>query len=93
MISNILNIVAQVIAVLTALVLAVERPGEGAQKKAEVIAAIKAALIAAPIPAWAKTIFTIDAVVGVIVDLLVATLNKTGWIKPAEAELAPSPAG
>ena len=84
MISNILNIVAQVIAVLTALVLAVERPGEGADKKAEVIAAVKAALIAAPIPAWAKTIFSMDAILGLIVDLLVSTLNKTGWFNTAE---------
>lgn len=93
MISNILNIVAQVIAILTALVLAVERPGEGEQKKTEVVTAIKEVLLVAPIPAWARAIFTIDAVVGVIVDLLVATLNKTGWFKPAEAELAPSPSG
>ena len=89
MISNILNIVSQIIAVLTALVLAVERPSEGAQKKAEVIAALKLALAVLPIPAWAKLIFMNDTVLGVIVDLVVSTLNKTGWVTPTEPVPAP----
>jgi len=33
-----------------------------------------------PIPAWSKVVFGNAVVLGVIVDLLVAALNKSGWI-------------
>lgn len=69
----------QALTILIALVMLVERKGDGAAKKAEVIDGLQLALAALPIPTWIKAIFAIDAVVGTLIDITVSLLNKTGW--------------
>lgn len=91
MISRIIEIAAQVVGVLASLVYAVERPGEGAAKKAEVIAAAQAIILALPLPGWVKVLFANATVLGVIVDLLVSVLNRTGWFDADGSAPAPSP--
>jgi hypothetical protein len=43
-----------------------------------VIAKAKEVLAGLPAPGWAKALFGNDVVLGMLVDLLVATLNRTG---------------
>jgi len=73
---TILSYVQQAIAIIIALVMLVERQGDGQAKRQEVIDGVQLALAALPIPAWIKTLFTLDAVIGVFVDVAVALLNK-----------------
>ena len=81
--SGILMIVSQVLAIVLAIVVAVERPGEGSEKRAQAIKGIKDVLGMLPLPGWVMTIFGNDMVLGVLVNALVNTLNKTGWLTPA----------
>jgi len=75
---KILDIISKVIAVVFIIVVAVQTPTSGAEKKAEAITAIKGIISSLDIPGWAKEVFSLDAVLGIIVDLAVKTLKSTG---------------
>lgn len=89
MVSKLIEYVQQALAVLLAAVQAVEQPGSGAEKKAAAMAAAKVLIAALPIPAWLKTVLGLDAILSVLIDLIVATLNKAGWFEHT-AQPAPS---
>lgn len=76
---SVVNWVVMVLALLWALIQAVESPGNGEEKRAEVIERMGVLLAALPIPAWAKAVFGCAPVLGVLVDLLVATGKRNGW--------------
>lgn len=81
MFTRILNLAFQVIAVLASLIGIVERPGEGAEKKAEVIEGIRAFVNASTdVPAWVRSIFGNATVLGFLVDFLVARMNAIKWV-------------
>ena len=80
MISNIILVVSQIVGIIASIVMAVERPGDGEAKKAEVIAAVAAILAELDVPDWVKTVFGNSVVLGVVINVLVNTLNKTGWV-------------
>jgi len=84
-VTNIATIIVQVLAVITSLIYLVERPGDGAAKKAEALAAAKTLIAALPIPGWAKMIFCLDVILGFLIDLAVAGLNKIDWLENALA--------
>ena len=77
--SKIFQIVATALGLLLSLINAAEQPGTGADKKASVIAAFKQLIGQLGLPAWAVTLFSMDALLSILVDLIVAGLNKTGW--------------
>jgi hypothetical protein len=81
MITSILQIVAIVVALLMALVQAVEFPGNGAEKQAQVVGEFKLLVQQLTIPAWAKLLFSHDAVARTLVNLMVWAANRSGWIK------------
>lgn len=90
MILSILEHVREVVAVVIALVMLVERKGDGLAKRAEVIAGVKVAINALKIPDWIKGLMSLDVVLGALVDALVFALNKTGWFA---AQGNPTPSG
>ena len=73
---KILTYTAQVVALLTALVQAVESPGNGAEKKATVVAQASEMIAQLKLPIWAQAIFTNPVILGVLVDLIVAAAKK-----------------
>lgn len=52
--------------------------GTGAEKRTAAIALLKTMINGLDIADWAKLIFTRDAVLGVLIDVVVSTLNKLG---------------
>ena len=83
---NMMQIVAAVVALVMALIAAVESPGNGAEKKALVVGKAAELMAILPLPVWAKFTFGNRLVLGVLVDLLVGVLNKIGWPTTAAAE-------
>lgn len=76
---NVFSIVSQVIAIIIALVNIVERPGDGAQKRKEVIDLfIAKANEFLELPKWAADLFLRDSFVGWIVDVVVWAANTFG---------------
>jgi hypothetical protein len=82
MFSSIIDIITKVIAIIFIIVIAVERPADGPAKRAEAIVAIKALVAQLNIPQWAKEVFSMDVILGYLVDLAVKTLKSTGIFAP-----------
>jgi hypothetical protein len=76
-----------IIAMLAGLCIAMEQPGNGAQKKADVIAAVDAKLDepgGLDRPAWLPKV-TFDWILGIIIDAIVARLNSAGAFAKSSA--------
>jgi len=75
--------IAEVVAVLWALIQIVERPGEGAQKKTEVITKAKEWLAAAKdrMPKWLYELVASDTFLGFVVDAIVWAANRYGFFQ------------
>lgn len=77
---NILRSVFQALALVAAVVGIVERPGEGEQKKQEVMEIIRERLPElVTLPEWARDLFLESAFLGWIIDLIVWAANKYGF--------------
>lgn len=82
---NIFKVVMQVIAIITALVNIVERPGDGAQKKKEVVDLfIAKAGELLTLPKWAADLFLRPTFVGWLVDVVVWAANQFGFFERTE---------
>lgn len=103
MFAKVLPIFRQVIGLLTLLIILAEDamgPGTGAQKKQKVIDDFKAWFFhlagELSIPAWIVGLVTTDAILGLLIDFLVAAFNKLeDWpgLKPAAPAQAALAAG
>lgn len=79
------GIVSQVIAVIVALVNIVERPGDGAAKRAEVVRfALEFVDKHLKLPAWADNLFRRESFVGWLVDVIVWAANSFGFFTSTE---------
>lgn len=79
------SIVSQAIAIIVALVNIVERPGDGAQKKKEVVDLfIAKAGELLTLPKWASDLFLRPTFVGWIVDVVVWAANTFGFFERTE---------
>lgn len=77
---NILRTVFQALALVAAVVGIVERPGEGAEKKQEVMDIIRERLPElVSLPQWARDLFLESAFLGWVIDLVVWAANKYGF--------------
>lgn len=77
---NILRTVFQALALVAAVVGIVERPGEGEQKKQEVMEIIRDRLPElVTLPEWARDLFLESAFLGWIIDLVVWAANRYGF--------------
>jgi hypothetical protein len=82
--ANIFTWVQMIISVISMIIMLVERPGEGQQKKDESIDAFIKAVAALPVPAWVKLIFTSREIIGILIDLAVWRANKNAVFKKEE---------
>jgi hypothetical protein len=89
--TSILQITMSIIITLQSLIGLVEHEGNGAEKKAQVIAQFKLWLAAAPIPPWIKFLVLSDMMIGAMVDLAVWALNKSGKFLHIGQEENPTP--
>ena len=79
---NIFKVVMEVIAIIVALVNIVERPGDGAQKKKEVVDLfIAKAGELITLPKWASELFLRPTFVGWLVDIVVWAANTFGFFE------------
>jgi hypothetical protein len=76
---GIVNLVVLILALLWALIQAVESPGGGEEKRATVLDKMGGILAALPLPGWARLLFANPLVLGVLVDLLVETAKRNQW--------------
>lgn len=67
------ELVRAVLFLLASLCHAVERPGDGAGKKSEVVAQAKA-ILGGELPGW-----LLDAILPLLVEIIVAYANKSGF--------------
>ncbi len=88
---NILELAMAVLGVISAIVSAVEAPGNGAEKKSEAIARAQQVVAELPLPRWAGAIFGNSTVLGVLIDLLVGAANRTGLFSKDAAGSAAAP--
>jgi len=76
---NIFKVVMEVIAIITALVNIVERPGDGEAKRKEVVALfMREAKQHLSLPKWAADLFLRETFVGWLVDIIVWAANEYG---------------
>lgn len=76
------SVVSQAIAIIVALVNIVERPGDGAQKKKEVVDLfIAKAGELLTLPKWASDLFLRPTFVGWLVDVVVWAANTFGFFE------------
>src|SRR5690606_37211203 len=76
------SIVSQAIAIIVALVSIVERPGDGAQKKKEVVDLfIAKAGELLTLPKWASDLFLRPTFVGWLVDIVVWAASTIGFFE------------
>ena len=80
MIVTILNIVQSLILIISTIIMLIERPGEGEQKREEAINGILTALDVLPIPGWVKVVLN-KPIIGLLVDISVMIANKNGLFK------------
>lgn len=78
MITSILQMVVIVATILLTLIQLAEHPGDGEAKKREVTDKFKTLLAMLPLPGWLKAILGVDALVGVLIDLAVWAMNRSG---------------
>lgn len=79
------SIVSQAIAIIVALVNIVERPGDGAQKRKEVVDLfIAKAGELLTLPKWASDLFLRPTFVGWLVDVVVWAANTFGFFERTE---------
>lgn len=77
---GVLRTVFQALALVAAVVGIVERPGEGAAKKAEVMGIVRERLPElVSLPSWVREMFIDSAFLGWIIDLVVWAANKYGF--------------
>jgi hypothetical protein len=82
--ANIFTWVQMIISVISMIIMLVERPGEGQQKKDEAIDAFIKAVASLPVPSWVKLIFTNREIIGILIDLAVWRANKSTVFKKEE---------
>jgi hypothetical protein len=87
---GIIDLVVAALGLIASVIVAVESPGGGAEKRALVVAKAKQLLNDLPLPGWAKFLFGQDALIGILVDLLVGALNKSGTFVHGEPTPAPA---
>lgn len=76
------SVVSQAIAIIVALVNIVERPGDGAQKRKEVVDLfLEKASELLSLPKWARDLFLRPTFVGWIVDVVVWAANTFGFFE------------
>ena len=79
MVLTILNLMQAIVGLLIGLAILAEQSGaDGKTKRQEVIDALQALLTAANLPGWAKALISMDALVGVLIDVAVRRLNEAG---------------
>jgi len=84
---NIFKVVMEVIAIIVALVNIVERPGDGAQKKKEVVDLfIAKAGELLTLPKWASDLFLRPTFVGWLVDIVVWAANTFGFFERSSGD-------
>ena len=82
--------IASLVGIIVSLILAVERPGDGALKKQEVIGFVLTTIDHQSwLPSWVKALFTQEPFLDLLINMLVAQL-KTRGILVAD-NLTPSP--
>src|SRR5690606_34010177 len=83
---NIFKVVMEVIAIITALVNIVERPGDGAAKRKEVVDLFMSeAKQHLSLPKWASVLFLRRSFVGWWVDVVVWAANSVGFFEQSSA--------
>jgi len=84
---KVFSIVSQAIAIIIALVNIVERPGDGAQKKKEVVDLfIAKAGELLTLPKWAADLFLRPTFVGWLVDIVVWAANQFGFFERSSGD-------
>lgn len=80
--------IGEIIAIIVALVTIVERPGDGEQKRQEVIDLFfeKAQEHIKGLPKWAEGLFMRRTFIGWLVDVVVWAANTFGFFAPTETE-------
>ena len=79
MILTILNLMQAIVGLLIGLAILAEQSGaDGKTKRQEVIDGLQALLVAANLPGWAKALISMDALVGILIDVAVRRLNEAG---------------
>ena len=80
-----LELIMAVLGLIASFIVAVESPGGGPEKRATVIKTALNLIAKLTLPPWARWIFGNEVVLGILVDCLVAVLNKTGeWVQTVE---------
>src|SRR5690606_6162335 len=84
---KVFSIVSQAIAIIVALVNIVERPGDGAQKRKEVVDLfIAKAGELLVLPKWASELFLRPTFVGWLVDVVVWAANQFGFFERSSGD-------
>jgi len=77
---GILQSVFKVLALVAAVIGIVERPGDGAQKKQEVIEIVRERLPeVVALPKWIEDLFLSPSFLGWLIDIIVAVANRHGF--------------
>lgn len=76
---SIFRVVSEVIAIIVALVTIVERPGDGEQKRADVVRLFLEQAKRMTLPSWAANLFLRESFVGWLVDVVVWAANAFGF--------------
>lgn len=81
---TIFRVVSEVIAIIVALVTIVERPGDGEQKRADVVRLFLEQAQRLDLPYWADKLFRRESFVGWLVDVVVWAANTFGFFRRAD---------
>lgn len=84
---TIFRVVAEVIAIIVALVQIVERPGDGATKRQQVVEMFMAqAREHLNLPTWAENLFLRESFIGWLVDVVVWAANMYGFFTSSQPQ-------
>lgn len=94
-IKTIFNWIQIILSIYTFVIALVEEHGVGGDaKKKEAITKIKelvqGAVSNGKIPSWLGAIFSLDAILGIAIDIIVGWLNKTGFFTHSGTENTPA---